>query len=157
MITMLDEETPAAGEESKDPAQDPMQFINQLMRGFGGGRGGRGGGGRFGRGGRNRECHGGGGPPFQKMMEQFTSKMGEWGEWAKQNPEEFQKKMQSCGNKWKNFNGKHGWKEARAVCVRKPEQVLQIAPGMTQIVEIEVLNDTYWPWKAGCALTLSDE
>jgi len=28
---------------------------------------------------------------------------------------------------------------------------------MTQIVEFEVLNDTHWPWKAGCSLTLADE
>ena len=28
---------------------------------------------------------------------------------------------------------------------------------MTQIIELEVLNDTYWPWKAGCTLTLADE
>lgn len=56
--------------------------------------------------------------------------------------------MQWCGEKfknwdgdckgWGNFNGKHGWKEARAVCLRKPEQVLQIAPGMTHIIELEV-------------------
>ena len=86
-------------------------------------------------------------------------KMGEWSEWAKQNPEEFQKKMQWCSNpqNWKNFNGKHGWKEARAVCTRKPEQALQIAPGMTQIIELDVLNDTHWPWKSGCTLTLADE
>jgi hypothetical protein len=32
--------------------------------------------------------------------------------------------MQWCQNNWKNFNGKQGWKEARAVCQRKPEQVL---------------------------------
>ena len=68
-----------------------------------------------------------------------------------------------CGGNWKDFNcgnkngWKNGWKEARAVCLRKPEEVLQIAPGMTQIVEIEVQNDTYWPWKAGCTLTLADE
>jgi hypothetical protein len=91
------------------------------------------------------------------MMEKFQHKMGEWSEWAKNNPEKMQEKMQWCQNNWKNFNGKQGWKEARAVCQRKPEQVLQIAPGMTQIVELEVLNDTYWPWKAGCTLTLADE
>lgn len=94
---------------------------------------------------------------MHKMMEQFQAKMSEWGEWAKQNPEEWQKKMQWCNNKWKNFDGKHGWKEARAVCLRKPEQCLSIAPGMTEIIEIEVLNDTHWPWKSGCTLTLADE
>jgi len=28
---------------------------------------------------------------------------------------------------------------------------------MTEIIEIEAFNDTYWPWKHGCSLTLSDE
>jgi len=28
---------------------------------------------------------------------------------------------------------------------------------MTEIIEIEVLNDTYWPWKPNCTLTLADE
>jgi hypothetical protein len=82
------------------------------------------------------------------MMEKMQGKMGEWSKWANEHPEEFQKKMQWCGEKfknwdgdckgWGNFNGKHGWKEARAVCLRKPEQVLQIAPGMTHIIELEV-------------------
>lgn len=28
---------------------------------------------------------------------------------------------------------------------------------MTKFVEIEVQNDTFWPWKAGCTITLADE
>ena len=24
-------------------------------------------------------------------------------------------------------------------------------------MELEVLNDTYWPWKPSCSITLSDE
>lgn len=28
---------------------------------------------------------------------------------------------------------------------------------MTEIVEFTVFNDTHWPWKAGCILTLADE
>jgi len=35
--------------------------------------------------------------------------------------------------------------------------VIALAPGMTEIIEIEAFNDTYWPWKHGCSLTLSDE
>ena len=64
MITMLDEQDPAA---EKEEAKDPKNFINQMMNAFGGchqkgGRGGRGGR-HCGRGGR------GGGPPmFQKMI-----------------------------------------------------------------------------------------
>lgn len=49
------------------------------------------------------------------MMEKFQSKMGEWSEWAKNNPEKMKEKMDWCQNNWKNFNGKCGWKEARAV------------------------------------------
>ena len=41
--------------------------------------------------------------------------------------------------------------------MRKPEQVIEIIPGFTENVELEILNDTYWPWKAGCTLTLADD
>jgi len=56
-----------------------------------------------------------------------------------------------------NFDGKPRWKVARAVIKRKPEEVIELAPGMTDIVEIEVFNDTFWPWKPGCTLTFADE
>ena len=56
-----------------------------------------------------------------------------------------------------NFQGKQSWKEARAVCQRKPEQIIEIIPGTTETVELEILNDTYWPWKPNCTLTLSDD
>jgi|DeetaT_18_FD_contig_31_144291_length_1162_multi_6_in_0_out_0_2 hypothetical protein len=75
--------------------------------------------------------------------------------------------MQWCKEQWANKMGGHGgcgghwdkqgWKQQRAVIKRKPEEVLEIAPGMTKIVEIEVQNDTYWPWKQGCTITLADE
>jgi len=74
----------------------------------------------------------------------------------KMTAEDWKKKMQECSQKW-NFQGKQSWKEARALCQKKPEEVLDLSPGQTKIVEIEVLNDTHWPWKAGCSLTLSDE
>lgn len=149
MITMLDEQDPAA---EKEEAKDPKNFINQIMKAFGGqNRGGRGGrGGRHcGRGGR------GDGPPmFKQMIQQFMSKMGDCN--GNFNVEDIKKQMQECGEQW-NFQGKQPWKEARAVVQSKPEGVIAIAPGMTQIVEFEVLNDTHWPWKAGCTLTLADE
>lgn len=59
-------------------------------------------------------------------------------------------------NNW-NFEGKKDWKNARAVCQKKPEGVIELQPGKTEIVDIEVLNDTNWPWKPSCWLTLSDE
>ena len=78
------------------------------------------------------------------MIHEFMNKMGV-------KPEDM-----NFGQNW-NFNGKQGWKQARAVCQKKPEGVLELKPGQTQIVEIDVLNDTYWPWKPNCSLTLSDE
>jgi len=57
-----------------------------------------------------------------------------------------------CGNA-----GGENWNTLRAKIVSKPEHVLEAYPGTSLIEEIEVLNDTYWPWKAGCTLTLSDE
>ena len=95
------------------------------------------------------------------MINQFFSQMGDSG---KMDPEELCKKMKEMGQQWKdncgqkwNFEGKHSWKENRAICQRKPEEVLEIYPGQTRLVEIEVLNDTHWPWKAGCMLGLADE
>jgi hypothetical protein len=64
--------------------------------------------------------------------------------------------MQECGQKW-NFHGKQSWKEARAIVKNLPKEVLEISPGQTKIVDITVFNDTHWPWKAGCTLTLSEE
>ena len=46
---------------------------------------------------------------------------------------------------------------ARAVCVKKPDEVISIASGVTQTVTLEILNDTYWPWKEGSVLALANE
>ena len=179
MITMLGEEEPAAAnteqEEAKGEAQNPMQFFKQMMGQFGGrggGRGGRGGRGGCGMGGRGGM---GGGGPWKHMMKQFMGNFGK-DDTGNFNPDEFGKKMGECAAKfgkqweqkqatggqegcgdWKNFQGKQGWKHARAVIKRKPEDIIELAPGMTDIIEIEVYNDTYWPWKAGCMLTFADE
>lgn len=148
MINILNEEEPAAAEE--ETKANPMQFVNQIMQAFGGGGHHRGG-----RGGRGRGCHGGrGGGRFGQMMQQFMSKMGDCKDWGSQ---DWQKKMQEHGEQTFNFNGKQGWKEARAVIQSQHSEVLEIAPGQTKIVDVTVLNDTYWPWKAGCTLTLADE
>jgi len=187
MITMLPEEQPqpqpaatqqeeAKGEPAQQAEQNPMQMFQKMMGQFGGrgghgGRGGRGGcGGMGGHGGR-------GGMPWKHMMKQFMGNFGNDGN-GQFNPEEFGKKMgemannfgkqwqqnqgtegQGCGQGQGNWGGwgKQGWKHARAIIKRKPEDVISLAPGMTAIVEIEVFNDTYWPWKAGCMLTFSDE
>jgi len=51
----------------------------------------------------------------------------------------------------------HSWNAQRAVLQTKPEGVLEACPGSALIEEIEVLNDTFWPWKQGCTLTLHEE
>lgn len=135
-----------------------------------GGRGGRGGG-RGGRGG----CGGGRGG-FKHMLNQFMGNFGndsegkfnaeefgkKMGELGKQFGQQFQNNQQNpgcgpCGQGSWNFEGKQGWKHARAVIKRKPEDTFELAPGCTEIAEIEFFNDTYWPWKQGCTLTLADE
>lgn len=46
------------------------------------------------------------------------------------------------------------WSEKRAVIKKSPEEVLVGEPGQTVFAQIEVLNDTKWPWKRGCYLGL---
>ena len=47
------------------------------------------------------------------------------------------------------------WGEKRAIIVRKPEQVLTGEPGQVIFAEIEVQNQTKWPWKRGCFIGLN--
>lgn len=49
------------------------------------------------------------------------------------------------------------WNAQRAVIQKKPESVLEGCPGTALIEDIEILNDTFWPWKRGCVLTLHEE
>jgi len=51
----------------------------------------------------------------------------------------------------------HSWNYQRAVLQSKPMGVLEACPGTSLIEEIEVINETFWPWKRGCQLTLHDE
>lgn len=154
LITILDEKE---GDDAKDKKSDfenlVGQFTNNFARGgmgaaMGGmGRGGCGNG-RGGRGGRGGGCgmgRGGfGGPQFKDMVSKFCEKMG-------QNPDEIKQHMQKfCQNQ------EPVWKNKRARIVKKPEGVIEAIPGQCIITEVEVLNDTYWPWKEGCYLTLDD-
>lgn len=167
MITMLneEEEEKPQQEESKANPNDPANFIQQMMGqfmngpGHHGGRGGRGGRGR-GRGGPCGMGRGGFGGPA--MAEQMFGKFNEWKQWANDNPEDAKKKMQHCKDQWKDFGGKKDWckkdwKVSRAIVQRKPEEVIKIMPGMTEIVELDILNDTHWPWKPNCNITLAEE
>lgn len=51
----------------------------------------------------------------------------------------------------------HSWNAQRAVVQKKPEGVLEGCPGTALIEDLEILNDTFWPWKRGCVLTLHEE
>ena len=51
----------------------------------------------------------------------------------------------------------HSWNYQRAVLQKKPEGILEACPGTSLIEEIEVVNETFWPWKKGCYLSLHDE
>lgn len=58
---------------------------------------------------------------------------------------------QHCGD----FKG--GFKMRRAVLMKKIEEEIQCMPGCVQLLEIEVQNQTNWPWKQGCFLSLASE
>jgi len=65
---------------------------------------------------------------------------------------------------WRQQNGfgghrQHGGahKVRRAVLMKKIEQEIQCMPGCVQLQEVEVQNQTNWPWKQGCFLSLASE
>ena len=50
----------------------------------------------------------------------------------------------------------HGkWKGPRAVILSKPESILEGDCGQIVLAEIEVQNQTKWPWKRGCYIGLN--
>jgi len=92
--------------------------------------------------------------------EEFGKKMSAFGEHASSwKPEYGENWGKDWGKdkKWGCDNEGNSWNSQRAKVVKKPEGVLSACPGTSLIEEIEVLNDTYWPWKQGCTLTLADE
>ena len=61
---------------------------------------------------------------------------------------------------WGSFrsnNESNSWNNLRAKLKSKPEGILEAYPGTTLIAEIEVMNETFWPWKQGCFLALHDD
>jgi hypothetical protein len=64
---------------------------------------------------------------------------------------------QNWNNCFKDDGNGNSWNSLRAKIQRIPEGVLEACPGTSLIEEIEILNDTFWPWKKGCVLTLHDE
>lgn len=78
------------------------------------------------------------------------------------NNQEFKQKIEQLAQEYvasgaNNRSNKPSWKEQRAVCMRKPEGTINLAPGKTTIIEFEILNDTYGPWKPTCTLALADD
>jgi hypothetical protein len=65
--------------------------------------------------------------------------------------------FQNFQTEWKKGKEHNPWKNKRATLVSKPEEVLEVNPDQVIMLEIEVQNGTYWPWKPGCCLTLDDE
>jgi len=51
-----------------------------------------------------------------------------------------------------HYRGYGKWSEKRAAILTKPEEVLEGDPGAYIIAEVEVQNQTQWPWKRGCVL-----
>ena len=115
---------------------------------------------------KNRGAHGAcsqAGPKqegLKQLIDELVSKFS--------NDEEIKAKFDSFRAEWnsikderantdKNVRSRNDWREARAVCTRKPEEVISIAKGSSAIAEIEVLNDTYWPWKFNCTVTPCDK
>lgn len=88
-----------------------------------------------------------------EQWKKFGEAMQAFGEHAKDfNPGE----CKDWGN-WGAGNEGNSWNTLRAKLQKKPEGVLEACPGTSLIEEIEVLNDTFWPWKQGCVLTLHEE
>ena len=97
----------------------------------------------------------------QAKWEEFGKKMTSFGEHASNWKPEYGENWGKRGLKKEKDFGCDGegnsWVAERAKVVNKPEGVLTAAPGTSLTEEIEVLNDTYWPWKKGCFLTLADD
>ena len=85
--------------------------------------------------------------------------MSEFGEHASEWKPEYGENWKKSGiRKDRGVDGEdNAWNSERAKVIKKSEGVLNACPGTTLYEEIEVLNDTFWPWKQGCALTFADE
>lgn len=93
----------------------------------------------------------------KKQWEKFGEKMAAFGEHAKDWKPEYGQKWGGCGKNWGTDGEGNSWNTLRAKLLKYPEEVLEACPGTSLIEEIEILNDTYWPWKPNCTLTLADE
>lgn len=53
-------------------------------------------------------------------------------------------------NGWRFGGERSSWGEKRAVMLKKPEEPIVGEPGQVVFAEVEVQNQTKWPWKRGC-------
>lgn len=75
-----------------------------------------------------------------------------------QNPEEWANIKQEYAKASKIIrDNRLAANRARAVIVRKPEDTINLALGQKTDIEVEVLNDTHWPWRFNCTLGLAKE
>lgn len=56
---------------------------------------------------------------------------------------------------WGPCGERSKWGNKRAIIIRKPEEVLVGEPGKIIFAEVEVQNETKWPWKYGCYVGLA--
>ena len=86
-------------------------------------------------------------PELKQLITDFVEKMGAKHDDVEKNFEKYLNKA----NKTRNYMQK------RAVIVKKPDSVIEAAAGQKMLTEIEILNDTFWPWKQGCTIALADQ
>ena len=93
-------------------------------------------------------------PPVQHMVHAFMETLGD------KTPEQWlqeQKDLKAQNRPRRTRENKGIWKKMRGTVQAKPEGVIEVAPGQTKAVEIQVLNDTHFPWKAGYTVGLAGE
>lgn len=145
MVTAINDDEEMKGEGSA-AANDLENLISEACAdGFmgAGGRGRRGGRG-CGRGGR------GGGGRFKNMVGDFLNKMGV-------ENVDVDGMFKKCHDAAKGDGNGKNWKHKRAVIQKKPEETFEAIPGQCIITSVEVMNETRWPWKQGCVITLCEE
>ena len=82
---------------------------------------------------------------FTKLIQEYSAHIG-----ANKDHMIVENKERRSGADGEPLN--QAFNEQRAIIQEKPEDVIEIAVGSTQQAEIQVFNDTYWPWKKGCKL-----
>jgi len=89
-------------------------------------------------------------------MQQMSSDNNSDGE-CQQEADNLFRNVKEFFNKHKEKVGDHKpWRVLRATIVSKPEEVLEINAGEMIFVEIEILNNTFAPYKQGCYVAMHD-